>query len=131
MRFVVAGAVVDDGRLLLAQRSYPPEVAGRWELPGGKAEDGETLHDALIRELSEELGVTVDVGERLTEQVRLGPDLTMIALRAHIVDGSPRATEHSGLCWVGADGLAAMRDRGELVPADEAWVPELIAVLND
>ena len=42
MREVVAGAVIAGGRLLLAQRTYPAEVAGLWELPGGKVEPGET-----------------------------------------------------------------------------------------
>lgn len=130
MKFVVAGAVLREGpggvpELLLAQRSYPPEVAGRWELPGGKAEDGETLPEALIRELSEELGVTVTVGEQLRVTVALRPELTMVALFARIVRGEPVAVEHSALRWVDAASLTAM----DLVPADTAWLPELRAAL--
>ena len=48
--------------MLAAQRSYPPELAGRWELPGGKVEDGEDSRTALARELREELGLTVRMG---------------------------------------------------------------------
>ncbi|MCL2732926.1 MAG: NUDIX domain-containing protein, partial [Actinomycetia bacterium] len=58
-RVVVGGAVLDRGRLLAARRTAPPELAGQWELPGGKVEPGERDEDALVRELREELGVTV------------------------------------------------------------------------
>jgi len=57
---VVAGALIVDGALLVAQRRHPPELAGRWELPGGKVDDGETDAAALARELAEELGITVN-----------------------------------------------------------------------
>lgn len=131
----MAGAVVrtsEGGRreLLLARRSYPPEVAGLWELPGGKAQAGETLGEALVRELAEELEVSVDAGEQLGEHVVLRPGLTLVALWARLLSGRPRAVEHQALTWVDAGELAAMTDRGELVPADTAWVPELLAVLS-
>jgi 8-oxo-dGTP diphosphatase len=57
---VVAVALVDaDGRVLIAQRPEGKSMAGLWEFPGGKVEPGETPEDALIRELREELGITV------------------------------------------------------------------------
>lgn len=66
-RLVVGALIVDDPErprsVLAARRSTAP--AGRWEFPGGKAEDGESAEDALIREITEELGVLVEVGERL------------------------------------------------------------------
>ncbi len=136
MKFVVAGAVLRDrpapgGReLLLAQRSYPPALAGLWELPGGKVHPGETWAAALRRELDEELDATVTAGEPLTQRVALRADLTLVALWARLVDGAPRAVEHRALAWVDADGLAAMAGRGELVPADTAWLPELLAGLT-
>lgn len=55
---VVAAALIDkDGRVLLAQRPLNKSMAGLWEFPGGKVEDGENPEDALIRELNEELGI--------------------------------------------------------------------------
>ena len=56
---VVAAALVDsDGRVLIAQRPEGKSMAGLWEFPGGKVEHGETLSQALARELEEELGLT-------------------------------------------------------------------------
>ena len=63
-RIVVAGAVITGSgprpALLVAQRRRPPELAGRWELPGGKVAPGETEPAALARELAEELGLDRD-----------------------------------------------------------------------
>lgn len=56
----VGGIVIQDGRVLLLLRKRPPE-AGTWSLPGGRVEFGERLEDAVVRELREELGITVEV----------------------------------------------------------------------
>jgi 8-oxo-dGTP diphosphatase len=59
LRVIVAAIIVMDGRVLACERSAPPEVAGRWEFPGGKVEPGESIEQALSRELHEELGITI------------------------------------------------------------------------
>ncbi|HHE48144.1 MAG TPA: NUDIX domain-containing protein, partial [Candidatus Acetothermia bacterium] len=64
MRLVVAAALIErEGKVLLAQRHQGDEQGGLWEFPGGKVEFGETPAQALARELSEELGIQVEVGE--------------------------------------------------------------------
>lgn len=76
-RIVAVGAVVTDdaGRILLIRRRNPPQ-AGRWTLPGGKVEPGETLCAAVVRELLEETGFSVEVGELLwTVDIPVGDDL--------------------------------------------------------
>ncbi|ATQ31377.1 (deoxy)nucleoside triphosphate pyrophosphohydrolase [Rhodococcus ruber] len=123
---VVAGAIFRDGRLLLAQRVSPPELAGLWELPGGKAEPGESAEAALRRELREELGVEVAGAQRVGAGVPLGGGRVLRAYRVELVSGEPRPLEHAALRWVDADEL----ERIDLVPNDRVWLPELRARLR-
>ena len=61
---VVGAAIVTNGTVLCAQRGPGKSLAGYWEFPGGKLEDGETVHQALVRELDEELGVRLADSDR-------------------------------------------------------------------
>ena len=125
-REVVAAAIVRNGLLLLAQRTHPPELFGKWELPGGKVEAGESPADALARELSEELGITVRAGERIGVDVELAGQMVLRAYRARLVAGTPVAVEHSDVCWVGPDDL----DHIDLVPNDRVWLADLQKLLR-
>jgi len=126
IQIVVAGALIADGALLVAQRDRPPELAGRWELPGGKVAPGETERDALARELSEELGIAVAVGERLGGDVALGASTMLRAYRVTQTDGGTVwAHDHREVRWVSVEEL----DRLDWVPADRAWLPELTRAL--
>lgn len=126
MRLVVAGALISDGLLLLAQRSRPPELAGMWELPGGKVEPGENPQDALVRELREELGVETAVGEALSGEVPVGNGLVLRAYLVELISGTPVPLEHSDIRWVDAVGIQDM----DLVDADRAWTAELTTLLR-
>ncbi|MFE2495992.1 (deoxy)nucleoside triphosphate pyrophosphohydrolase [Streptomyces scopuliridis] len=105
-RVVVAGAVYDRGRLLAARRSAPPELAGRWELPGGKLEPGEAPEQALVRELREELGVETEPVERIPGEWPLKPGYVLQVWTARLLSGEPRPLEdHDELRWLGPDEI--------------------------
>ncbi|MFD8548010.1 (deoxy)nucleoside triphosphate pyrophosphohydrolase [Streptomyces sp. NPDC059649] len=98
---VVGGAVCERGRLLAARRSAPPALAGRWELPGGKVEDGETPERALERELREELGVETEIGERIPGEWLLRPGYVLQVWTARLVSGVPQPLQdHDELRWL-------------------------------
>ena len=103
---VVAGAVCDGGRLLAARRSAPPELAGRWELPGGKQEPGESGEQALVRELREELGVEAEPLERIPGEWPLKPGYVLRVWTVRLVSGEPSPLEdHDELRWLTPDHI--------------------------
>ena len=110
---VVGVAVLGSGpggerRLLAARRARPPELAGRWELPGGKCRPGESLEQAAVREVAEELGCRVRVTGRLEGVQPVRPGLELHVVTAELVDGVPRASEHDALRWLGVDELGTV-----------------------
>ncbi|MEO6792966.1 MAG: NUDIX domain-containing protein [Mycobacterium sp.] len=147
-QIVVAGAVIVGPAVLIAQRRRPPELAGRWELPGGKVMPGESEPAALARELAEELGLDADaitVGGRLGADVVLNPDgsarldagepklgpphepgMTLRAYRVALARGAPRPDDHQAIRWVTAVELPDV----DWVPADKAWLTELTRALS-
>lgn len=111
---IVAAAIVvaDPPRVLAARRSYPPELAGLWELPGGKVHVGESDLDALVRECREELGVEVRPTQRLGGDVAISAAAVLRVWWAELLDGEPSALEHSELRWLTRDEID-----------DVAWLP--------
>ena len=126
-KVIVAAVIITDGRVLACERASPPEVAGRWEFPGGKVEAGETDEQALARECAEELGVRVEVGERVGPDVPLAHGRSVLRVYAvRLLEGDvPQALEHSAMRWLSADEL----DSVPWLPADKPIVAELPALL--
>lgn len=128
--FVVAAALIDaDGRVLVQQRPAGKPMAGLWEFPGGKVEPGEIPEAALVRELTEELGITVEsaclapatfASEALGERHLI---LLLYALRKWT--GVPTAHHASGLKWVRPLELHAL----EMPPADKPLIGLLEALV--
>jgi 8-oxo-dGTP diphosphatase len=125
---IVGAAIIADGRVLACARAEPPEMAGRWEFPGGKVEPGEDEVTALVRECEEELGVTVAVGARVGDDIVLGHGRAILRVYAAcLLDGGvPQPIEHAELRWLAATEL----DSVPWLPADApivAALPPLLA----
>ncbi|SRR5665213_294032 len=126
LTLVVACALVDpDGRVLIAQRPEGKAMAGLWEFPGGKIETGERPEDCLIRELREELGITV-------LEACLAPftfashsyadfHLLMPLYLCRRWEGTAVALEHAALKWVRPKDMAQY----PMPPADLPLIPML------
>jgi 8-oxo-dGTP diphosphatase len=126
-RVIVAAVIVTNGHVLACERSAPPEVAGRWEFPGGKVERGETDEAALVRECAEELGVRVAVGPRVGPDVPLAHGRAVLRVFAVtlLAGDVPRNLEHTSMRWLAADEL----DSVPWLPADKPIVAELPTLL--
>lgn len=116
-RLVVAAAIVDDvaapRAVLAARRSAPSELAGMWELPGGKVEPQEEPAAALHREIEEELGVRLRLGDLLTGPLAgdwpINARLHLRVWLATVASGTPAALlDHDELRWVGARAAATL-----------------------
>lgn len=124
---VAAAALIDvDGRVLLAERPAGKPLAGLWEFPGGKVQEGETPEAALIRELGEELGID-------TRTSCLAPlafashayesfHLLMPLYACRVWQGTPRPREGQRLAWVPKRQLTAY----PMPPADLPLIPLLL-----
>lgn len=100
---VVCGVIRDgEGRVLACRRSAGRHLGGLWEFPGGKVDTGEIHETALIRELREELSISVSVAGQVGEPVVWSDGKVTIRLTAffcEISEGEPVAIEHSEIRW--------------------------------
>jgi 8-oxo-dGTP diphosphatase len=125
-RVQCVGAVIHDagGRLLLVRRAHAP-AQGRWSLPGGRVEPGETDEQALAREVAEETGLRVSVGALVGTVERDGPDDVVYVIRDHacrVLSGTLVAGDDAAeVRWVAAEELAALPTSEGLVETLRGW----------
>lgn len=125
---VTAGVIYEReepaNRILIAQRPEEGLLGGLWEFPGGKQEDGESLPEALARELQEELGITVEVGDFLMRVKHAFTHfrITLHAFECRHVSGQPAALGVADFAWVTLQEM----DRYAFGKADQAIIAELL-----
>lgn len=104
---VVGAAILEAGKCLVAQRAARMSLAGKWEFPGGKVEPGEAAQVALVREIREELGLSVRVGQLLgSGSAPVGDTLIRLDVyAAWILEGSLQLKEHAQVVWATAEEL--------------------------
>jgi 8-oxo-dGTP diphosphatase len=127
---VVAAALVDgDRRVLLQQRAPGRAMAGLWEFPGGKVEEGERPEAALVRELEEELGIAVDPAAlspaAFASADNGGRHMLLLLYLCRTWQGEPRPLDAAGLKWVRPADMAGL----PMPPADEPLIPLLDALI--
>ena len=104
---VAAGLIFRGGKLLISQRPAGGHLAGLWEFPGGKCEASETLPECLQRELFEELGITVNVRERVMTTTHTCPERTVRLnfFLCQLVVGKPQGIDGQALAWIKSEDL--------------------------
>jgi 8-oxo-dGTP diphosphatase len=128
---VVAIALTNErGEILLAQRPEGKRLAGKWEFPGGKVEEGESPEEALVREIKEELNI--DIRAKDCEPfwflshdyvADFGFHLLMPVYRCRMWEGAPQAMEHAAIKWCCPTKMHEM----DMIEADAELVEKLIA----
>ena len=121
---VAAALIWQSGKFMICQRPAHKGNALLWEFVGGKAEAGETLAQALIRECREELDVTVSVGEKFIETEHQYPDIKvhLTVFNAQIVSGEPKLLEHNDIKWI----TPAEIPQYDFCPADKVILDKII-----
>lgn len=112
-RVSVVGAVIFNERneVLCALRSPKMSLPNYWEFPGGKINEGEMPQEALIREIKEELGCLITVGEKIEEVDYEYENIIvhLVTYKANIKSGIPKALEHAELIWVHVNNLLGLK----------------------
>lgn len=123
MKEVTAAIIINNNKILIAQRGANEKLAGKWEFPGGKIELGETPQQCLKREIKEELEVDIEVGNYLDESIYTYPngEIKLMAYFATIVGGNIMLSVHDKVEWITISKI----DKYDFAPADIPLVKKL------
>lgn len=125
MTAVVAAIIIQDGYILCARRPMNKSLGGLWEFPGGKQEAGESLSQALKRELREELAVEVELGQEAYAKNTYSYEFGQVELTTYLArlkNSKPILKEHLALAWVLPEELKDL----DWAPADQPIVEKLL-----
>lgn len=121
---VVAGIIRNkDNKILIAQRNMKKSQGGLWEFPGGKIENNETMEEAIVREIKEELDMNIVFESYFDEKKYIYPEkeINLIALNCRIVGEKYNVLEHEKVEWITVEQF----DNFEFAPADVYFVNKL------
>ena len=108
---VACALIVNEGRVLCAQRSAKMRHPLSWEFPGGKLEAGESVAECIVREIKEELNLEIEVvseGPTVFYEYQAGEKLALIPLVCHLKSGEILLKEHAQIKWLLADELSSL-----------------------
>lgn len=120
---VTAAILIEEEKVLIAQRKSTDHLAGKWEFPGGKIEPGETPEMCLHRELKEEFGIDTLIGQFLAESVYHYDQISirLLAYQAMVQQGVLVPIDHDDIAWVTIHQM----DQYDFAPADIPFVEML------
>lgn len=117
----VVGAIIDNENkeILCALRSKDMSMPCLWEFPGGKIEEGETLEDAIVREIKEELDCDIEFVSLFNDNTHEYEKVivNLITLKCKLINGVPKANEHAKLLWLPVDYLETLTWAPADIPA--------------
>ncbi len=125
---VTCAIIFHENKILVTQRGSGMKQPFKWEFPGGKIEDGEMAETCILRELKEELHISVTLTGKLKECLFDYGDfqITLIPFTADFKSGTLTLTEHMNFAWLSPDELTSL----DWAPADVQVVGELLKSLN-
>ena len=125
---VTAGVIMKNGKVLLCRRRTGL-LAGKWEFPGGKVEDGEEASDCLVREIKEELSINIEDLRYIGRTDHHYPHISVRLLfyLADYAGGRIIRTDHDKTAWVLPGNIA----KYDLAPADAVFLPRFIRLLAE
>ena len=126
---VTSAIMIDDGKVFVARRRMGEKLAGLWEFPGGKVEEGESSEACLKREMFEEFGVDTEIGAFYCDsEYHYGHgSIRLLCYFAKHVSGSFKPTVHDSMLWVDIPELVDMK----FAPADVPVVQKIISAFMD